>query len=111
MFNLICIIIIINFIISWPTNIRFVIVIILNYFWDNDIKNNKTNEESLDISLEKALLIVLYFAASPYALGSERVNEILQDHAMPLDLFGDEEVKISCLVFDKNVLAIEYFLS
>ncbi|SFB10946.1 hypothetical protein [Selenomonas ruminantium] len=68
----------------------------LSDYWNARYKIGKNNshvyEFELEISLEYVFALVIHLASSPYALGKERVEQIVQEHNIPLDLFAINEV-------------------
>ena len=55
--------------------------------------NSHVYEYKIEISMDYAVALLIHLASSPYALGRERVEQIVQDHNLPLNLFDLNEIK------------------
>lgn len=55
--------------------------------------NSHVYEYKIEISMDYAVALLIHLASSPYALGMERVEQIVQDHNLPLNLFNLNEIK------------------
>ena len=66
-------------------------------YWEAKYKIGENNshvyEYNIEISMDYAVALLIHLAYSPYALGKDRAEQILQDYNLPLNLFDFNEIK------------------